>query len=471
MSLGLSNLGSSTSALGVEAAFQKVLELSADPLFPDRPSGPSKKLSFLKTADSTSGSKEKDVVKEKLLKMNLDLTRVSNRLLVMGRCWAYRTDREGCRNNADEVACFLGARYDQNYLIFNFGSPDIKYDTAPFRNHVVPFPVSRMLSPTIKTLFNACRAMAAWIRLSPQNVIVVQCKNGKNRSGLAMACFLRFCGLFDTTYEAFEYFISKRSKGDASWASVTLRRYLRYFNDILILEGRLPSSIPLKLHQVILTTIPNFDGNGGCNPGIEVYQEGRLAYSSAIRYMNIDAHSRPKGADQDDMDEELLREFKISLALNPDKIDTTYNPLVMMDDFNIIFRLENISLERDVQIRVYHHNKQAGQHVTIFNLAFNTGFMAPGIIRLRKGDLEANADASRYDEELAVDLIVTADEKNTGPISYESATHGTKALDLMKLSQCHAVRADPQLARPLELQGHRKFFGSLRASQPALIPV
>lgn len=436
--------------LGPEKILQDLLELSPDPFFPEKDQG--KKLGFLKLNDPSKSN----VVLEKLTRMNLDLTRISNRVLVMGRCWAYRTDREAHRNNLDEIACFLNARYERSYLIFNFASPDMKYDVAPFRNQVVNFPVSKMLALTVKILFNACRAITAWLRLSPENVVVIQCKNGKSRSGLVVACLLRVCGLFDSAHESLEYFRKRRCPEDDAWISVTLKRYLRYFNDILILEGRVPSSVPLKLHQVILTTIPNFDGAGGCAPGIEIFQEGRLIYSSAVRMAEIGTGATV-GSD-DDMDEELLKEFRISLVLNPGKLDKMYNPLVMMDEYNVIFKLEEMSVERDVQVRVYHHNAQAGQNVTIFSLAFNTGFMTPGIIRLKASDLEL--DPKRFDPGFSVDLVITPDETTGSSVTYESSVQRSFIKDLMKLSQFHPVRFDPLLAKPLELQGHRKFFGT-----------
>ena len=40
----------------------------------------------------------------------LDVTRVSDRLLVMGRAWSHRTDKESHRNNVNELATVLNAR-------------------------------------------------------------------------------------------------------------------------------------------------------------------------------------------------------------------------------------------------------------------------------------------------------------------------------------------------------------------------
>lgn len=46
-----------------------------------------------------------------LLNIELDITRISNRILVMGRCWPHRTDKEAHRNNIDELCLFLNSKY------------------------------------------------------------------------------------------------------------------------------------------------------------------------------------------------------------------------------------------------------------------------------------------------------------------------------------------------------------------------
>jgi hypothetical protein len=331
-------------------------------------------------------------------------------------------------------------------------------------------------------LFNVCQSMTAWLTMDNRNIVIVQCKNGLARSGLIIACFLRYCELFDSTYESFDYFVQKRSPGHIKWVSVTLRRYLRYFNDVLILGGRVPNAMPLQLLQVILNTVPNFDGEGSCEPGIEVYQNGKLSYSSRVRQADVDAqlaekatikshsHSRQSSADDgpvnNDEDDELVREL-----LEHEPHTSIYNPLALQDGNHVIFQLENLVLSRDVQIRVYHHSAQFEQNMTILNLVFSTGFVAPGIIRLRPTDLElpfahsalSPRIANRFHPDFSVDIVVesvpTSDK--ISQVSYERATTFNRAKNLSKLSQFHTVQADTRLVTALELQGHRKFFSRL----------
>lgn len=417
-----------------------------------------------------------------ILKLELDITRISNRILVMGRAWHHRTLQSSHCNNIDELGIFLQTRYGRNFMIWNVGSTEVNYDTAILRNQVVNFQLSRLLPPTLKTLFNASKSMAGWLALSPNNVAIVQCKNGLSRSGLFVACFLKYCEIFGSAHEAFEYFLHKRSPTDQSWVTITLRRYLRYFNDTIILVGRVPNDCPLHLHQVILNGVPNFDGSGSCNPGIEIYQNGKLTYSTSVRLAELESfrgrqeqsafsllnQSNQAMADdqeEDGEDDVLIREFQLSLAMQTQP-SQYYNPLVLQDKYHVVFGLERLQLERDVLIRIYHRNVQTSQNITMITLSFNTGFMMPGLVRLRKSDLELySLTCDRFTSDFSVDLIIASVENDsssvTKSINYSSACLKSRAKDLLKLSQFHKVRPDPLLAKPLELQGHRKFFSRL----------
>lgn len=116
--------------------------------------------------------------------------------------------------------------------------------------------------------------------------------------------------------------------------------------------------------------------------------------------------------------------------------------------------------------------------MTVLNLVFNTGFVAPGLIRLRPSDMElpfasqpppAVSSAPRttknppvrFHPDFSLDIIVTPLEQSAKHVSYERLTSRSLAKDLLKLSQFHVVRPDPSLIKPLELQGHRKFFARL----------
>ena len=96
---------------------------------------------------------------------------------------------------------------------------------------------------------------------------------GVARTSLAVACYLRYAEIFDDANSAFDYVVRRRTPDDSSWVAVGARRYIQYFNNVMMLRGSLPSPYPLRLHRVIMNGIPDFDDDneeGSCDPGIEV---------------------------------------------------------------------------------------------------------------------------------------------------------------------------------------------------------
>lgn len=103
MSDSLDKAGSAGIFLANEGeGLANLLELSPDPLFKEglQPGG--------KPAMATPGNLSPALAT--LTRLDLDITRISNRLLVMGRTWTHGTDRSSHRNNIGELAQFLNAR-------------------------------------------------------------------------------------------------------------------------------------------------------------------------------------------------------------------------------------------------------------------------------------------------------------------------------------------------------------------------
>jgi hypothetical protein len=172
--------------------------------------------------------------------------------------------------------------YKRSYLIWNLASTEATYDYSYFDFQIVAFDLNRSLHLSIKSMLDICRSAAAWLLLDSSNVCVLHCSNGFVRTGISIACIFRYCELFPSAKAAFEYFVSRRTPLDKTWISNTTLRYLEYFDRILSSQGSVPNPFPLNLHRVILNCIPNFDGRGGCDPGMEVFQNGMLIYSSAM---------------------------------------------------------------------------------------------------------------------------------------------------------------------------------------------
>lgn len=394
---------------------------------------------------------------------DLDINRISDRLIVSGMFWNNRTERMSFRNNIEQAAEFLKQKYSHYFMVYNLAASSSSYDTSIFDHQVVQFKFSKSLALTIKNIFDVCRSMAAWLLLNEKNVAVIHCTNGRFRTGLITACFLKFCDLFYNSNDAFDYFLKRRCANDSSWVTITMRRYLRYFNDIIILNGRVPNNSPLQLHQIIINTIPNFDGMGSCNPGIEVFENGRLIYSSLIG-VGDSAKEDCKGSDDEDFNS-LLTDYRKSHMFLDAKDRKESNALALKDNYHIVFRLEKLFMARDIQIRIFHRNESVQKNITILNIVFNTGFLTPGVIRLKLSDLdvpmkEPNVEDKRFGSEFSMDLIITECEL-IDKIEYDNSKETSNAKNFIKLSQYHCLRPDPQLLKVLELQGYRKVIGRL----------
>lgn len=363
----------------------------------------------------------------------LDITRITNRIIVMGLPWRSRSEKKSHRNNVEDLSRFLNTRYKGKYMIWNL-SDSLTYDVTPFNSQVLSFDFSTI---TLKTIFDVVRSLHAWLSLSPTNVAVIHCSNGKSRTAIATSCYLKYASIFETSMEALEHFLEKRSPNDTNWINVTISRYVQYFNDIVELGGAVPNPNPLNLHRIIINTIPNFDGMGSCCPGVEIYSGGKLIYYADSK-------------------------------------------TIWVDGFNIIIPITNngvnhLTLEKDTQIRIFHTSvtKDFMQTSTILNFTFNTCFMGAGLIRLTPADMELplrdsktiNSDphshgssSSRFHPEFSMDLILSEVKDGNNMISYALLLDKSWTKCLAKLSQYHFVKADEKLMKNLEDLGYKKII-------------
>ena len=136
--------------------------------------------------------------------MGLDITRCSDRLFLMSRWWTHPSDTSSARNNVNDLVKWCQqALARHKFIIWRLGSS--AGDSHPALSSAVNLGLPPHTTPTLKLLLDLCRSMAAWLALDMHHVAIIQCKNGKSRSMLAMSCFLMFIGAFDSTQDAFDW--------------------------------------------------------------------------------------------------------------------------------------------------------------------------------------------------------------------------------------------------------------------------
>ncbi|CAM9203307.1 unnamed protein product, partial [Ascophyllum nodosum] len=71
-------------------------------------------------------------------------------------------------------------------------------------------PNRRCYVPSIRHLLRICYSIKGWLDLDPSNMAAVFCANGKARTSVVLACFLRFDGEESSALEAYQRVWAKR---------------------------------------------------------------------------------------------------------------------------------------------------------------------------------------------------------------------------------------------------------------------
>ena len=111
--------------------------------------------------------------------------------------------------------------------------------------------------------------MFKWLDLIIENVVAVNCKAGKGRTGTLICCYLLYSGRFTSPDQALRYYKQKRFSTGGGVTQPSQVRYVHYF--ALILHGRIKSPLLLQLTCIRIKTAPHMSSNG-CRPVIEITQ-------------------------------------------------------------------------------------------------------------------------------------------------------------------------------------------------------
>lgn len=68
-------------------------------------------------------------------------------------------------------------------------------------------------APSLDCIFSQCYSIKSWLDLRSDHVAIVHCSNGRSRSGILIACLLKYIGAFDHASAAFDFFCSARCVG------------------------------------------------------------------------------------------------------------------------------------------------------------------------------------------------------------------------------------------------------------------
>ena len=204
---------------------------------------------------------------------NLDLSYITPRIIAMS------LPGEGLhkiyRNSISDVAKFLNKKHCGCYLVLNLSG--IRYDYEKFRGNVIDFEWVDHYPPQVEVLFAACKSMHGFLAKDQRNVIVVNCKAGKGRTGTLICCYLMYCGRFSDWKQATSYYRSKRFIRGGGVTQPSQLRYIQYFTQIF--QGWVKYPLVTFLSRIQIRTAPHLAGNSS-KLLLKIYQGQAKVYSN-----------------------------------------------------------------------------------------------------------------------------------------------------------------------------------------------
>ena len=141
--------------------------------------------------------------------------------------------------------------------------------------------IEKSETPTLSHVLEVVYVMYAYIHLNPtKNTVVVYCQNGKTRSAIILACYLKFIRSFRTSLEGFEYFLGRRcasiAKAAVSQLPPSLHQLFINF-DAMVDRMDYGNRKPLLLRAIALQGVPVED-----QPCLDIFCQNELVYSSNV---------------------------------------------------------------------------------------------------------------------------------------------------------------------------------------------
>lgn len=114
-------------------------------------------------------------------------------------------------------------------------------------------------APSLDCILDLCYSIKAWLDIGNENIAIIHCANGKSRSGILIACFLKYIRAFDFTADAFHFFCTTRDKRDiTSNRDMLSTHYSILFEnmDKVVENDGYPNRFPMHLKYIAVSGLP-----------------------------------------------------------------------------------------------------------------------------------------------------------------------------------------------------------------------
>uniref|UniRef100_A0A8W7PNF0 Cyclin-G-associated kinase n=1 Tax=Anopheles coluzzii TaxID=1518534 RepID=A0A8W7PNF0_ANOCL len=343
--------------------------------------------SFLKNLKDTS-SKVMQTVQQSIVRTDLDMSYITQRILVMpcpseGIESAYRT------NNIDDVKLFLDSRYQPTKLsVYNLVGrngcprlpPPVRTVDAGFI--YAPAPQQGGKAPVLTGLYSLVEDIYGFLSADPKTVVIVQSPDGGRALAATVVCaLLVYASLVTEPEDAMQMFAIKRTPPNMRPSEL---RYLYYLGDIVRSVPHLPHYKPVTLVSLAVTPVPRMTkARDGCRMYVEVATADRTVFCTLQDYERMRLYHTSEG--------------KIALAMN-------------------------VTVCGDVTISLYHARNALGgmgrpQGLKICQLQFHTGFIPEEetLINYDRAELDEVPDLEHVPQKFSVALSVFVGDSERPP--------------------------------------------------------
>uniref|UniRef100_H3H2R5 FH2 domain-containing protein n=1 Tax=Phytophthora ramorum TaxID=164328 RepID=H3H2R5_PHYRM len=348
---------------------------------------------------------------------SLELTFMTERLVVAGAPCDGPTDKKRNVVNADELAQYLDASHRGRFLLFNLNALDDAHDAADrLHEQMLEFNWERdgmkAHTPPFDLVFRICYALHAWLALDAQHVALLNCQTGKTRSGVVVACFLLFARLADDPTDAFVEFYRKRwdmksltPQALEKKTPPSIRRFLSGFHELL--DTHKPrNDKPLLLKAIIFRQLPV-----ELQPCVQIWDDYKLVFCTDALHVAESGEAPVLDWNEEDG-------FFAILWENGVELDGGFSILCSFgEDYD---NADDV----DASSRV------------LFRYADSTLFLLPGLVTLKKQDLDLMKQYEHgFDEDqFSVDLVL-----------HENSGKKSRNLGLVEITKHHVVLPDPAM--------------------------
>jgi len=194
-----------------------------------------------------------------------DMAYITPRLLAIGRPWSKPSSKAKNRNNSDRLGEYLIHQHSGRFLLWNLSGQKLDpEDSRKLTDQVLDpewnSPGDKTNIPCVDNVLKICYSIQAWYDVDKDAAIAgVFCSNGVTRTGMLIACYLRYSNRVDTSMEGFEAFCNKRMKENQAPDFDSLPSSLvNFFHNFDVAMELLyfPNPKPISLRGIAIHGVP-----------------------------------------------------------------------------------------------------------------------------------------------------------------------------------------------------------------------